>query len=250
MSFKVVALTLSVFLVAAPIHAEPSSQTTFASPEAASHALFAAAQTHDEAAIGQILGAPPAGDRRDEERLEREQFAKKYQEMHRLAHERNGQLILYIGAENWPFPFPLVSDNQVWRFDAAAGEKEILFRRIGENEMTAIEVCRALAAAAQNPGAHQDDELLGTLLTDAQRDGTPTLYRGYHYRVLNRRGSNFAVIAYPADYRSSGVMTFIVDRHAVVYAKDLGTNTTGLANAMPGYHPDKSWKKEIVASSP
>jgi Protein of unknown function (DUF2950) len=221
---------------------------TFPSAEAASHALFVAVKGHDEAAIGQILGAPQtaAAERRDEERLEHEQFAQKYTQMHRLARERKGEMMLYIGAENWPFPVPLVSQNNTWHFDFAAGEKEIMFRRIGENELTAIEVCRALATAAQDPQAHADDELLAKLLADEPGGGAPTLFRGYHFRVLNRHGGDFTVVAYPSVYRSSGVMTFIVDKHATVYAKDLGANTTESAAAIKGYHPDKSWRKEAA----
>ena len=251
MNIRLAALTVTMLLVASASLAEPSGQTTFPTAEAASHALFVAVKDHDEAAIGRILGATQtAAERRDEERLEREQFAKKYEEMHRLARQRKGKMVLYIGAENWPFPVPLVSRNDAWRFDLAAGEKEVLFRRIGENELTAIEVCRALAAASQDPKAHQDDELLETLLADAQRDGTPTLYRGYHFRVLNRNGADFAVIAYPSVYRSSGVMTFLAGQHTAVYAKDLGAHTTKLAQAISGYHPDKSWRQEAGTGAP
>jgi hypothetical protein len=250
-TIRLATLAVLALLVAPLTRAETSSQTTFASPQAASHALFVAAKNHDEQAIGQILGATQSpAEQRDEERLEREQFAKKYEEMHRLAHHRNGQMVLYVGAENWPFPIPLISQNNTWRFDAAAGEKEIMFRRIGENELTAIEICRSLATAAQNTQAHQDDELLATLLADEQPGGTPTLYRGYHFRVVNRGRADFAVIAYPAAYRSSGVMTFIVGQRAVVYAKDLGTNTSKLANELKGYRPDRSWKEETAPGSP
>jgi hypothetical protein len=244
-------LSTFALLVAPATHAQASGQTTFASAKAASRALFVALQNHDEDAIGRILGETQSTqEKRDEERLEREQFAKKYEEMHRLGRASNDRMVLYVGAENWPFPFPLVSQNNAWRFDAIAGEKEILFRRIGENELTAIEICRALAKATQNTQAHQDDDLLGTLLVDAQRSGTPTLYRGYRFRVLNRGRKDFVAIAYPETYRSSGVMTFIVGQHAVVYAKDLGTNTTELANAMTEYHSDRSWKEETASISP
>jgi len=252
MNIRLTALAAATLLFAAPALAAPaSSQTTFPSAEAASHALFVAVKDHDESAIGQILGVTQtAAERRDEERLEHEQFAKKYEEMHRLARARKAQMVLYIGAENWPFPVPLVSQNNTWRFDLAAGEKEILFRRIGENELTAIEVCRALATAAQDPKAHQDDELLEKIRTDAQRDGTPTLYRGYLFRVLHQHGGDFAVVAYPSVYRSSGVMTFVAGQQGAVYAKDLGTNTNKLARAMPGYHPDKSWHAEAAPGAP
>jgi Protein of unknown function (DUF2950) len=247
MSIRFATLTTVMLLVAPLAGAEAPTQMTFLSAEAASHALFVAVKSHDEAAIVQILGAPQTpAERRDEERLEHEQFAQKYAQMHRLGRERKGQMMLYIGAENWPFPVPLVSQNNTWHFDFAAGEKEIMFRRIGENELTAIEVCRALATAAQNPQAHADDELLAKLLADEPGGGTPTLFRGYHFRVLNRHGGDFTVVAYPSVYRSSGVMTFIVDKHGTVYAKDLGANTTASAAAIKGYHPDKSWRKEAA----
>jgi hypothetical protein len=125
-----------------------------------------------------------------------------------------------------------------------------MFRRIGENEMTAIEICRALAIAAHNPKAHEDDELLAKLLTDGQGEGTPAPYRGYHFRVLNRHGKDFTVVAYPSIYRSSGVMTFIANQHAAVHAKDLGTNTTELAKGITAYHPDKSWRLEPAPATP
>lgn len=250
-TMRFAALTILVLLVAPAAPAEIPSQTTFASADAASRALYDAVKKHDEESIGQILGATQSlAEKRDEERLEREQFAQKYAEMHRLGRERNGRMMLYVGAENWPFPIPLVSHNGAWRFDAAAGEQEILFRRIGENELTAIGICGDLAKAAQNSQAHQDDDLLSTLLVDAENGGTPTLYRGYRFRVLNRGSADFAVIAYPEAYRSSGVMTFIVSRRAVVYAKDLGAATKEVANAMTGYHLDRSWKKEAASGAP
>ena len=255
MNIRLTTLTVAMLFVTPLALAEAPGQMTFPSAEAASHALFTAVKNHDEAAIGQILGAPQtAQERRDEERLEHEQFAQKYEEMHRLARERKGQMMLYVGAENWPFPVPLVAENNTWHFDFAAGEKEIMFRRIGENELTAIEVCRALATAAHNPKAHADDELLDKLLTDdgndAHGDATPTLFHGYHFRVLNRHGRNFTVVAYPSVYRSSGVMTFVAGQHAAVYAKDLGANTTELARAIKEYHPDKSWRKEAAPAAP
>jgi len=255
MNIRLATLTAVMLVIAPPALAEAPSQTTFPSAEAASRALFMAVKNHDEAAIVQILGAPQTpAERRDEERLEHEQFAQKYEQMHRLARERKGQMMLYVGAENWPFPVPLVAENNTWHFDFAAGEKEIMFRRIGENELTAIEVCRALATAAHNPKAHADDELLDKLLADdgndAHGDATPTLFHGYHFRVLNRHGRNFTVVAYPSVYRSSGVMTFVAGQHAAVYAKDLGANTTELARAIKEYHPDKSWRKEAAPAAP
>ena len=243
MNIRLATLTAVMLVIAPPALAEAPSQTTFPSAEAASRALFMAVKNHDEAAIVQILGAPQTPEeRRDEERLEHEQFAQKYEQMHRLARERKGQVMLYIGAENWPFPVPLVSQNDTWRFDFAAGEKEIMFRRIGENEMTAIEVCRSLATAAHNPKAHEDDELLAKLLTDDQNGGTPAMYQGYNFRVLNRHGKDITVVAYPSVYRSSGVMTFIVTQNDVVYETDLGPSTADVVKAMTSWKRTSHWR--------
>jgi len=135
--------------------AGPSSQMTFPSPDEAGRALVSAVQEHDERAVTKILGGGHeliGADDQDEERLERERFVQKYQEMHRWARESGGSRTLYIGAENWPFPVPLMSRNGMWRFDSKAGLDEILFRRIGENEVTAIHVCGKLVTAETHPG--------------------------------------------------------------------------------------------------
>ena len=123
---------------------------TFSSPGEASDALFQAAQGADEPALEAILGADKevtSSSDEVEDKLEREQFFQKYQEMHRLVGEPDGSTVLYIGAENWPFPIPLVSSNGEWHFDADRGKQEILFRRIGENEAAAIDVCEEFAMA-------------------------------------------------------------------------------------------------------
>src|ERR1700719_3913988 len=120
---------------------------TFSSPAEASSALFQSAQKEDEPALEAILGAGKevtSSNDDVEDKLERERFTQKYQEMHRLVQEADGSTVLYIGAENWPFPIPLVSKNGAWYFDSQAGSQEILFRRIGENEATSIPVCQEL----------------------------------------------------------------------------------------------------------
>src|ERR1700687_2467864 len=125
---------------------------TFSSPGEAANALFEAAQKEDEPALETILGVGKevtSSSDEVEDKLEREQFTKKYQEMHRLVREPDGSTVLYIGAENWPFPIPLVSKNGAWYFDSDTGKKEILYRTIGENETTAIQVCHVLARGKQ-----------------------------------------------------------------------------------------------------
>lgn len=253
------ALALCALLVAGQVSlARPSNQPTFPSAEEASRALFLAVQNHNERAVTEILGAgkelASSGDK-VQDKLDRERFVQKYQEMHRLAREPDGATVLYIGAENWPFPIPLVSRNGAWQFDSDAGQMEVLFRRIGENEDTAIAASHALVAAEKQPGAHDGtDSPIGALLADVRSDKSPVLFHGYYFRILGGKGENaqaganngrstggFAFTAYPAAYRSSGVMTFIVNQDDVVYGKDLGPNTAKLARAMTEYHPDPTW---------
>ena len=127
-------------------------QKTFSSAEAATGALFLAAQTHNERALMEILGLAKEGVSSGDEiqdKLEHERFIQKYQEMHRLVLEPDKTTVLYIGAENWPFPIPLVSSHGVWRFDSQAGMNEVLYRRIGENEAMAIGAFRLLILAEQ-----------------------------------------------------------------------------------------------------
>src|SRR6266566_1628955 len=130
--------------------AQKSGPETFSSPGKATSALFQAVQNSDEEALERILGADKEVTSSNDEiqdKLERERFSQKYQEMHRLVQEPDGNTVLYIGAENWPFPIPLVSKNGAWYFDSDTGTQEILFRTVGENETTAIQVCHALAKA-------------------------------------------------------------------------------------------------------
>jgi Protein of unknown function (DUF2950) len=221
------------------------NQTAFRSPEDASGALFAAVQKHDERAQTQILGAGAklvSSDDKVQDSLDRERFVQKYQEMHRLVQESGGVAVLYIGAENWPFPIPLVSRDGVWRFDSDGGANEIRFRRIGENEVTAIGICHALVAAQTHPGSDSEaDELVKTVLPDVQHADKPLLFHGYYFHVLSKSDGGFAAVAYPALYRSSGVVTFIVNQDDIVYEKDLGPKTANGAGAMTTYHRDSSW---------
>jgi Protein of unknown function (DUF2950) len=140
--------TGAMMFALAAAHAPASSvqqvnQKTFPSGEAAAEALFRAVQAHDEQAVSQILGAGEevlsAGDH-DQDDLDRQTFLEKYRQMHRLAREPD-RTVLYLGAENWPFPVPLVSTNGTWSFDAQTGAREILFRRVGTNESFASLTC-------------------------------------------------------------------------------------------------------------
>jgi hypothetical protein len=241
-AFATVALLLSTF---APLCvAGQSNPATFTSAEEASHALFLAVRNHDERAVTQILQAGNAVRSADEElqdRLDRERFVQKYQEMHRLVREAHGGMILYIGAENWPFPIPLVSHNGAWRFDSDAGMHEVRYRRIGENELTAIALCQALVAESHPGAADTTDGITAAVLAAAKSGGRPVAYRGYYFRRLAGSDNRIAAIAYPVAYRSSGVMTFIVDPEGAAYEKDLGPSTAKVAGTMTAYPVDRAW---------
>lgn len=304
MGFVLFALLLGGYIphVLAQQQQQQEQQRTFHSAEEASGAFFAAAQKDDEKVLLDILG--PAGKEvissgdNVEDLDARVGFVVKYQEMHRLAKEPNGTTTLYIGAENWPFPIPLANKNGVWYFDTAAGKEEILLRRIGSNELAAIDACRQLVDAQKqyfakvrqgdstheyaqkfvsDKGQHNGlywsgtdddyDSVLDPLVASAGavnsgddwvNDRTP--FNGYYFRILKRQGDDatdeaasyvengkmirgFAFVAFPAEYRSSGVTTFIVNQTGVVYEKDLGPDTTKLATAMTTYSPDSTWRR-------
>jgi hypothetical protein len=238
--------------------AQQSVQPTFPSATEASQSLFQAVQRNNEEAITNILGGPTElTSSRDEgqDKAERELFVQKYQEMHRLGREADGAVTLYLGAENWPFPIPLVQKDGTWRFDSDAGQKEVLFRRIGENELTAIATCHEFVVHekhyhAEPSAADPADSSPASLVAKAasgSNSGDPVLFHGYYFRLLplaptaGKTPGGFALIAYPAEYRSSGVMTFIVTKSDVVYEKDLGPNTSSLASAMAAFHKDATW---------
>jgi hypothetical protein len=226
--------------------AQDAQPKAFASPGEAANALFEAAQKEDEQALEAILGAgKEVTSSSDQDKLEREQFTQKYQEMHRLAQEPDGSTVLYIGAENWPFPIPLVSKNGEWYFDSDRGEQEILFRRIGENEATAIEVCEefamaknasAVKAVSEDPITRFAESLVSAASSTESGAGTP--FHGYYFRILTQDPASevsgkgkghLTLVAYPAEYQSSGVKTFVVTRKGIVFEKDLGTETTTVA---------------------
>jgi hypothetical protein len=252
------AVLLLLFLIvvgfASTSFAQESQPRAFSSPGEASDALFQAAQKEDEPALEAILRAGKevsSSSNEVEDKLEREQFCKKYEEMHRLVREPDGSTVLYIGAENWPFPIPLVSENGQWHFDSDRGKQEILFRRIGENETTAIEVCEEFAltktegdqareakAVSQDPITRFAQSLAtaGTANTSSTQDTESQLFHGYYFRRVQRDSAvaggikkGLALVAYPADYRSSGVKTFIVTQKGIVFEKDLGPTTATVA---------------------
>jgi Protein of unknown function (DUF2950) len=277
--------------------AQQQGQKTFSSPEEASKALYAAAKSNDTKALLELFGPEgkeivSSGDESEDSRM-RENFAKRFDEMNRLVKEPDGSVSLYVGPHNWPYPVPLVSKGNIWYFDAESGKKEILFRRIGRNEISAIRVCEELAAAQKEFFSKQNNEYAQKIFSDegkhdglywkaadsdpqspigplvawadatehAKSEGTgPAPYRGYYFQLLTRQGKNapggakdyivdgkmtggFAFVAYPADYKSSGVMTFLVGADGVVYEKDMGKKTETLAKSMKEYDPNNRWVK-------
>jgi hypothetical protein len=291
---------LSTFILSSQLTlAQQPNQQVFHSPEEASTALFAAAQQNDNRALLAVLG--PAG--KDlvssgdpaEDRKNRDNFVAKYKQMHRVAKERDGTMILYIGAENWPDPIPLVEKNSVWYFDTDAGKEEILARRVGRNELATIDVCYQLVDAQQQHYAKANDSGRRYALKfsgdNDDRDGLfssenreqsvsphdaliksagvengtpashdPVPFNGYYFRILTAQGRNaeggtksylvngkmvrgFAFVAYPGVYRSTGVMTFIVNQDGIVYQKDLGPDTEKIADALTEYDPDSTWQR-------
>jgi Protein of unknown function (DUF2950) len=274
--------------------ATAARQKTFSSAEEASHALFAALESNDEHALAEILGPGSkdvisSGDPVEDNET-RQQFVEKYQQMHRLVTEPDGMVTLYIGAENWPMPIPLVDRGGVWYFDTAAGKREILYRRVGRDEMAAIRTCQALVDAERSfyaqekhytdkfisdPGTHDGlywqtaagapESPIGPLVAAAVAEGytqNPELktepFHGYYFRMLKGRpavavrnatssapasAAAFAFLAYPAEYRVSGVMTFFVDQSGVVYQKDLGPRTAEIVKSMTHVTLDDSWQR-------
>jgi hypothetical protein len=245
-------LLLLVMGFATSSFAQDSQPKKFSSPGEASSALFEAAEKENEQALEAILGAGKevtSSSDEVEDQLEREQFCQKYREMHRLVREPDGTTVLYVGAENWPFPVPLVSKNGAWYFDSKTGMDEIKFRRIGENEATAIQVCEEFAmgkneadlkAASEDPITRFAQSLAsGTTANADNKESNP--FHGYYFRVvegnpasdLSGHGARgLALIAYPAEYQSSGVKTFVVTRKGLVFEKDLGPETTTIAPQM------------------
>ncbi len=283
---------------------EKPAQDTFASPADAGAAFLAAAKSGDEAALLKVFGPDAkdvlfSGDAvKDKDAFAG--FVEAYGKMNRWRAINAGGEILYIGTDNFPFPIPLQQKSTgQWYFNAAAGKDEILARRIGRDELTAIAACGALADAQQryfsqthdgakvkqyarqfgsdegkqnglywHVPAGQPESPLGKLGDFAKASGytssgeKPQPFDGYYYRILTKQGDKakggekdylvdgnltggFAVLAYTAEYRNSGIMTFVVSQDGVVYQKDLGERTAETAVSMAEYNPGDGWTPAI-----
>lgn len=280
-----------------------AKQKFFKSPEEAAKALIDAVKTNDDKELLIILGPEgkeviSSGDEVSGKSW-RDRFVKAYDEMNKLVSENDKKVILNVGHDEWPYPIPIVKAGQNWFFDTKAGKEEILNRRIGRNELNAIQVClayvdaqreylmedrdenmlleyahRLISREGEKDGLYwetkegEEPSPLGPLIAKAAVEGYTgkrpigrrTPYHGYYYRILKSQGKNarggeydyvvdgkmiggFALVAYPAEYGNSGVMTFIVNQDGVVYQKNLGKDSEKIASAMIKFDPDKTWKK-------
>jgi Protein of unknown function (DUF2950) len=292
-----IALSAVLLAPACTKRAEDAAAMSFTTPDAAVAALIAALESQDAKELARLLGPGTealvsSGDE-VADRAAREAFLERYRSEHRLVAGGPDDLVLQVGADQWPLPIPLVRADGHWRFDGAAGAAEILTRRIGANELRTIDVLRSYVGAQQDyastghdgaapglfarrlrsdPGTQnglyweaasgQLPSPAGPLLAAAAAEGYGGApgkpYHGYLYRVLLSQGpaasggerqyvlgeelrGGFALLAYPAVYGVSGVMTFMVNHDGVVWQRDLGEETPDAAPALERFDPDERW---------
>jgi hypothetical protein len=289
----------AIYLNAAPQATPKTSQKGFATPEKAAEAVIDAAENFQPSALIEILGP----DSRDlvasgdavEDKNRAQAFATLARQKHSVTVDPKNpaRADLSVGNDDWPLPIPIVKRNGQWYFDTKAGRQEILFRRIGENELSAIQICRGFDEAQHEyaqekhdgsptnqyaqriistPGKHDGlawqnadgswggpvGENVAKALQDGYGAGLP--YHGYYFKILRGQGPSaslgemdfvvkglmiggFALVAAPAEYRVTGVQTFIVGYDGIVYQKDLGPNTLTMFKNMERYDPDKTWQR-------
>jgi hypothetical protein len=277
------------------------AQQSFANPDEATGALATAVKSGMKQNILKVLGADgediiSSGDDVADTDA-RKKFVAAYDAKHSVKVDGK-KASLIIGADDFAFPIPLIHAKTGWEFDTDEGRQEILYRRIGRNELDAIQTCLAFVDA-QNEYAEKDrgdgvglyaqrivsspgkkdglywpsdnnNSPLGQLAADASAEGykagrEPEPYHGYYYRILTQQGASapggalnyvvkgkmiggFALIAYPAEYGNSGVMTFMINHAGTVYQKDLGKRTDSIAKRITLFDPDQTWRKIDVAT--
>lgn len=297
---QVLILVVNLAVIASTGNAQTGAQSIFFSPDEAASALKQALKTQDKEQLLQIFGAnaqeelssgDPVSDRND-----REVIALAMEETWRWVPKGANSKELIIGSEGWPFPIPLTRKGSGWQFDTEAGKNEVLARRVGQNELAVIDLCKAYpsyqeeyasrphdgkpaglyaqkirSTEGKQDGLFWDTKVdeqqspLGDLVAEAAAEGytrerSPTApFWGYHFRILTAQGSaakggaksyivdgdmsaGYALIAYPARYGYSGVMTFMVNRDGMVYEKDLGLDTEKVATDLKEFNPDKTWR--------
>ncbi len=266
------------------------SQTAYPTPEAAADALVDGIARHDGDAVKAAIGPDyqkyiPASNVDPDDVTN---FLAAWAEAHKIVPAGADKAFLGAGKHGWTLPIPIVKVANGWRFDTKAAPEEMRIRRIGRNELAAIQVVLAYTDAQKeyhardwkgdgvmqyatlglsSPGKRdglywaslpgEPESPLGAEFADA-KPGQP--YHGYVYKILKAQGANapggarsylkggrmtegYALVAWPAKYDDTGVMTFIVNQDGVVYQKNLGANTNAVASAMKAYDPDASWQK-------
>jgi hypothetical protein len=277
-----------------------SAPEKFKSPDDAVTALVAAVRSDDARKMIGVLGAAAreivlSGDDVADQKA-RAAFLIAYDAKHQIVKKGETGAELVVGLSDWTLPIPLVENKGSWQFDPVRGREEVLFRRIGANELFAIQVSLAYVDAqneyaAMNPqGTRVDSYARRIISSPGKKDGlywpssaneprsplgaqaalatlegyrfgqTPIPYHGYYYKILTAQGptapggatdymvkdqmiGGFALVAYPAEYGNSGVMTFLVNHAGVVFQKDLGIRTVHLASRMRAFNPDHTWKR-------
>ncbi|WP_454649768.1 DUF2950 domain-containing protein [Bradyrhizobium liaoningense] len=276
------------------------AQQSYRTPEEAGSALAAAVKSGPREIL-KVLGRSAAdivssGDEVADADI-RARFVSMYDSKHAIKAEGNKKATLMLGPEDFPFPIPLVNTRTGWEFDTDEGRIEVLRRRVGRNELDAIQTClayvdaqneyadkdrgegagvyaqRIVSTAGKKDGLFwwddSDPSPLGALAAQASAEGykageRPAPYHGYYFRILKGQGSDapggtlnyvvkgkmiggFALIAWPAEYGNSGVMTFLVNHAGTVYQKDLGRRTEFVAQRTTLFDPDQTWKKVDAA---
>lgn len=283
-----------------PSHAVPqSAQKAFSTPEEAAQALIHAAESYDAPALMEILG-PNSKDLvstddpvQDKNRAAAFAALAAEKQSATLDPKNANRATLSVGNDDWPYPIPIVRRSGKWYFDSKAGHEEILFRRIGEDELDAIQVCRGFVEAQQEyalekyDGATVNQYAQQVIASPGKRNGLAWQnpdgswggpvgedvakavaqgyvakeppFHGYYFKVLKGQGpaaplgqmdfvvegmmiGGFALAAAPAQYRVTGVKTFIVSHDGIVYQKDMGPNTLTIFKDMDLYNPDKTWQ--------
>jgi hypothetical protein len=296
------AVLAGIILLAAvsSVAGESGERQSFLSPRKAVDALIAALQDNNDAELLHIFG-PDSGDLissgdKVADQHDKENFLKAYQEKNDLQQMTEDRSMLFVGAEDYPFPIPIIKQGDSWIFDTPSGMEEILNRLIGRNELHTIEVMRAYTAAQReyaciprngggsefaqrfassegkkdglywqvSPG--EEESPFGPLIARATEEGyaggldkdPPEPFHGYYFKILTAQGENasggafdymvdgkmvlgFGLVAYPAKYGVSGIMTFIVNQEGVIYENDLGEDTVRAAQAMTTFDPDDTW---------
>lgn len=277
------------------------AQQSFNNPDDAASALASAVKSDIRQDVLKVLGPDgediiASGDE-TADNAAREKFLAAYEAKHSVKLDGK-RATLIVGADDFPFPIPLLRTKTGWQFDTDRGRQEILYRRIGQNELDTIQTCLAFVDAeneyadkdhgdgagvyaqriVSSPGkkdglywpSDNNDSPLGELAAEASAEGykagsEPQPYHGYYYRILTQQGPSapggamsyivngkmiggFALVAWPADYANSGVVTLIVSHAGTVYEKDLGENTEARVKSMTSFDPDRTWRKVGTAN--